>query len=163
MKLKDMSELELLRLYGSILSELRIRNVCRTENPPLGDYTEWLVATHLNLELVGNSRSGHDAIDRQGIRYQIKARRLTASNSSTQLSAIRNLAKSNFDFLIGVMFKEDFSIEYALKIPHALVLAQSKYQEYTNSHLFFLNNTLVKEAGVHDLTRKLSDAQRAAA
>jgi len=163
MELKHLTELELLRLHGSILAELRRRRVCRTSNSPVADYTEWLVASHLGLQLVGNSRSGHDAVDTDGTRYQIKGRRLTASNGSTQLSAIRNLNNADFDVLIGVMFNEDFSVAYAFKVPHAVVLAQSRYQAHTNSHRFFLRRTLRDEPGVQDVTRKLSAAQHAAA
>ncbi|MGH9420723.1 MAG: DUF6998 domain-containing protein [Thermoanaerobaculia bacterium] len=158
MNLKALSAPELLRLHGSILAELRQRNVCRTSNNPVADYTEWLVASCLNLELIGNSNAGYDAVDKKARRYQIKGRRLTASNGSTQLSAIRNLGKAEFDFLLGVMFNEDYSVAYAFEVPHQVVLAKARYYEHTNSHLFFLRRTLRDEPGVRDIADRLSTA-----
>ena len=38
---------ELLGLYSRLLLELRERGVLRTNNPPSGDYAEWLVAGSL--------------------------------------------------------------------------------------------------------------------
>ena len=42
---------ELLQLQASITNELINRDVVRTQNNPLGDYTEWLVAKALDLDL----------------------------------------------------------------------------------------------------------------
>jgi hypothetical protein len=147
-----LSELELLRLHGSVLAELCRRGVCRTNNNPIADYTEWLISTRLGLRLEGGSKAAYDAVDQNGVRYQIKGRRLTALNGSTQLSAIRNLEAAGFDFLVGVMFNDDYSVAYAFSVPHAIVLTNAKYQEHTNSHLFYLRRSLASESGVRDIT-----------
>src|SRR5947209_7395503 len=86
---------DLLGLYVSVLAELRRRKVVRTSNNPVGDYAEWLVADRLNLALTNNSNAGYDAVDVNGLRYQIKSRRLTPENPSTQLGAIRDLDKGD--------------------------------------------------------------------
>src|SRR6266571_2569982 len=104
--LTTMSELELLRLHGSVLAELCRRGVCRTNNNPVSDYTEWLVASRLGLRLENGSKAGYDAVGTDGTRYQIKGRRLVSTNGSTQLSAIRNLNAGGFAILVGVMFNE---------------------------------------------------------
>lgn len=156
MNLQALTELELLRLYGSILAEFRRRKVCRTSNNPVADYTEWLVASRLNLQLVGNSSAGHDAVGADGTRYQIKGRRLTALRRSTQLSGMRNLTNVNFDVLLGVMFNEDYSVAYAFAVPHSVVLAKSRYQGHTHSYLFSLRLALRDEPGVGDVTSELS-------
>ena len=70
--LPDMTETELLQLQASVIDELKARGVVRTKNNPLGDYTEWLVAKALGLELATNSAAGYDATDADGVRYQIK-------------------------------------------------------------------------------------------
>jgi len=157
-ELPSLTELELLRLHGSVLAELCRRGVCRTNNNPIADYTEWLVASRLGLRLENGSKASYDAVGIDGTRYQIKGRRLVSANGSTQLSAIRNLQAGGFTVLVGVMFNEDYSIAYAFMVPHAVVLARAKYQAHTNSHLFYLRRDLAFEAGVREITRELSAA-----
>jgi hypothetical protein len=60
----------------------------RTQNNPLKDHSEWLAAKSLNLDLANNSKADYDAIDTNGVKIQIKRRRITSKNKSTQLSAI---------------------------------------------------------------------------
>ena len=86
--LSVMSEARLLRLHASIIDELKAQGVVRTGNNPIGDYTEWLVAETLDLELTDNCAAGYDATDSNGKRYQIKGRRITPENNSRQLGAI---------------------------------------------------------------------------
>lgn len=66
------TDAELLRAYTELMDELRSRGICRSSNNPVADYTEWLVAKKLSLELRGNSASGYDAVDETGRRYQVK-------------------------------------------------------------------------------------------
>ena len=56
--LKDKSVLALLCAHSDVMDELRRRKVCRTNNNPVGDYTEWLVRRNLNLTPQANSASG---------------------------------------------------------------------------------------------------------
>jgi hypothetical protein len=77
--------------HVEILDELRSRKVVRTSNSPVGDYAEWLVARRMGLKLMTSSMAGYDAFDDQGIRYQIKCRRITRKKKAFQLGAIRNL------------------------------------------------------------------------
>lgn len=90
MNLSEMSVLNPLKLLSSIIDELKRREVVRTKNNPLGDYTEWLVSKALELKLSSNSSAGYDALDKNDLRIQIKGRRITPENESRQLSAIRN-------------------------------------------------------------------------
>src|SRR5579871_5491250 len=103
-QLEDLTLGELLALHADIGSELERRGVCRTANNPVADYTEWLVARKLGLQLDGNSQAGFDATDEAGTRYQIKGRRLAKPKAPPQLSIIRNLSDASFHYLIGVIF-----------------------------------------------------------
>ena len=104
-ELKTKSPTELLPLHSQIIGELRRRKIVRTQNNPIGDYTEWLVCKCLDLEIEGNSKAGYDATDAAGLRYQIKGRR--SADRSIQFSAIRNLDEGHFDFVIAVVFDLD--------------------------------------------------------
>jgi hypothetical protein len=66
----------LLELHGDLLAELRRRDIVRSANNPTGDYGELLFSRAFGWTLNGNSSADADAIDREGIRYQIKCRRL---------------------------------------------------------------------------------------
>jgi hypothetical protein len=143
---------DLLRLYSVVLEELRRRGITRTSNNPVADYTEHVVARSLNLSLVDNSVSGYDATDSKGRRYQIKGRRLTRQNSSTELSALRNLSKRPFDFLVAVVYRADFSIDYAGIVPYDVVVELSKYTKHTNAHRFLMRRSVLDDPRVTDLT-----------
>src|SRR5690242_5812454 len=101
---ESLSTEELFQYFVLILDELRSRKIIRTSNNPIADYAEWLVANKLNLKLAINSQPGFDAVGDDGIRYQVKCRRLTTQNKSKQLSVIRNLEANKFDYLIGGLF-----------------------------------------------------------
>lgn len=153
--LSEMSELELLQTRGAVIAELRRRGVVKTENNPIGDYTEWLVCNRLELQVQGNSQAAFDAVDPQDdTRYQIKGRR--ASGNSVQFSAIRNLENHEFDFVVAVVFNEDYSIRFAFRIAYAAVKQLARYQEHTNSHLLILTERAVELDGVEDITQLLA-------
>ena len=153
--LKDKSVLALLRAHSAILDELRRRKVCRTNNNPVGDYTEWLVCRHFNLTPQGNSASGFDAKGEDGAKYQIKGRRSEAQR--VQFSAIRNLKGNQFDFLIAVAFLDDWSIRFALKLSHDAICRVVQFQGHTNSHRLVLSGMEAGQEGIEDIRPSLSE------
>ena len=84
---RTMTEVELLQTHSKIIAGLRRREVVKTKNNPVGDYTEWLVCNRLSLQMQRNSRAAFDATDPRGIRYQIKGR--GSGDKSVQFSSIR--------------------------------------------------------------------------
>jgi hypothetical protein len=135
---------------------LQERGILRTFNNPVADYAEWLVAARLNLRLANKSKSGHDAVDSDGKRYQIKGRRLTPKNTSTQLSVIRNLDQRPFDELAAVVFNADFSVAYAALVPCEAVLANSRYSKHQNGHIFMMRRTVLELPEVREITAQLA-------
>jgi hypothetical protein len=156
MDLSQMTVSELLRLYADVLNDLRRRGVTRSSNNPVADYTEHLVCTRLQLERVANSTAGLDAKGLDGHRYQIKGRRLTTPNGSTELSAIRNLPERLFDSLIAVIYRPDFTIDYAGRVPHDVVVRLAKYSGHTNAHRFLMRRSVLEFDGVEDITAALT-------
>ncbi len=153
--LKNLTPKNLLRLHAQIIRELRDRGIVRSNNNPLADYTEWLVATKLGLELESKSNAGYDAIDSDGVRYEIKGRRVTPRNPSTQLSHIRNLDKKAFDFLIAVVFDEDYEILHGIQIPHGLIAKHARYSDHVNAHILLIRDGILNETDVIDLRERL--------
>ncbi len=145
---------ELLAAYVQVLGELKNLGVLRTANNPVGDYTEWLVARTLGLKLEGNSTAAYDAIDGKGVKYQIKGRRQTAANTSTQLGMFHNLNKGGFDFLIAILFHADFTPHLVVKVPHAVVTQYGRYREHTNAHILHLQGTWLSDPRVENITQQ---------
>lgn len=158
LSIESCSPADLLCAYAVIVEELRDRGLCRTKNNPVAGYCEWLVSTRLGLSLRDNSSTGYDATDPADTKYEIKARRVTPSNPSLQLSVIRGLELRHFDYLVGVIFEADFSIRYAAKLPHAVVVEHATYRKHVNGHVLHLRKSLFSCPGVEDVTRALAGA-----
>lgn len=130
--LTKLSPVRLLRNHFKTIEELRKRGIIRTRNNPVSGYAEWLVHKKMGFSLTGNSTRGVDAIDKNGRKYEIKARHLVSSSSSRQLGVIRDLKKRQFDVLIAVMFDRDFNVENAYVIPHGIIEKYARYSRHQN-------------------------------
>lgn len=153
-RLSALTETELLARHGAILAELKRRGILRSKNNPTGDYAEWLVSARLGLTLATNSAKGFDATDGDGVRYQIKARRITPDNPSTQLGVIRNLEGADFDILVAVLFDAEWRVLRAARIPHAAVGVLGRYRPHVNGHVMHFPPGLLQREGVLDLTAR---------
>ena len=159
--LTQRSTRELFKLFVAALAELKDRGVTRSTNNPIADYAELLFEVALGLKRTPKSTKGHDAIDSNGLKYEIKGRRVTAHNSSRQLSSLRALDQKHFDFLGGILFGDDFSVLRACVVPHDQVLKNSTFSTHTNSSIFHLRDSIWMLPGVVDVTTKLQEAEQA--
>ena len=99
-------------------------------NNPVSDCAELLFCKAFGWTREENAASGYDAIDEQGTRYLIKARRITPtgpSGQSRRLSAIRNLDNLPFDFLACLLVDEDFQVIRAVLVPVGVVWQLATY------------------------------------
>ncbi len=117
MNLSEKSTIDLVNLYGNILSELNSRGVVRTYNSPVGDYAEWLVSHKLGLNLERNSQKGYDTCleqDKVRITYQIKSRweHGAPSAKTRKLSVLRDVGENAFHYLIAVIFGPHFEVPW---------------------------------------------------
>lgn len=154
----------LLALYSAIVEELHGRGLVRSTNNPVGDYAEYLTARAFGLSLAGNSSIGYDAVSDDGIRYQVKSRRLTPRNSSRQLSAIRGLEPESdpFDLLVGILFSADFEVLRAALVPVAVVRQLAVRNDYVNAWRLMLRDSVWAMPGVEDVTDRIRAAADAA-
>lgn len=147
--ISNLSNRELLQQHSSIIEELVNRNVLRTRNNPVADYAEWLVANKLCLTLQTNSKAGYDAVDSSGVTYQIKARR-----ERTQLGVIRNLNQNAFDYLIVVIFHNDFSVKEAYNIPHSIIVNYANHSSHQNGHILCIRrNGIINDSQTQNITQ----------
>jgi len=127
-KLEELTPPELLALHAAVSDELRRRGVTRSSNNPVGDLAEHLFWRAFDWNQAPDSMRDADATDDAQLRYQIKGRRVTARNGSRQLGGLRNLPARRFDFLAAVLFQENYRVQRAALILHALVLDLAKRQ-----------------------------------
>ncbi len=146
---------QLLELHAAIGEELRARKIVRSSNNPVADYSELLFCCAFNWDRTENSNKDVDALDDCGTRFQVKGRRPTRHNQSRQLGIIRRLDERSFDDLAGVIFNEDYTVDRAALVPHALVMTNSNYVKSTNGWRFILRDEVWTWEGVRDVTRKL--------
>ena len=156
MDLRELSVKELLKQHSAIIDELKRRKIVRTKNNPVGDYTEWLVAKGLGLELAGNSSAGYDGVDSEGVKIQIKGRRITPENKSRQLSAIRKLKEKDFDQLAAVIFNENYEIIDAVLIPHEVIEEYASYRGHVNAHILHLKGPILNDPRIKDIKPLIS-------
>lgn len=119
--LSTFSESGLFSLYRAILSELKDRGVIRTENAPVGDYAEYLVATALGDQLAANSEKSWDVLTKNDEKLQVKARVVSepAQPGQLQLSPFRSFS---FDFAVIVLLSAtDYTVTRAAKVPRHVV------------------------------------------
>lgn len=157
--LRSFSTAELLKLYSQVLTELGARRVVRSGNNPLADYAEGLAAKALGVTLTSKSTTGYDATDAEGGRYEVKARRLSATNRSCQTSALRGLEKQHFDYLIGVIFDPQFVVVRACRVSWAVVNEAAVFKKHVRGHVLHLNQVFWTRTGVEDVTEALRAAQ----
>ena len=147
---------ELLTLHAEVMEELRRREVVRTSNSPVGDYAELLFSTAFGWALEGSSAAGHDATDGEGVRYQIKSRRLTSHNGSRQLSFLRRLPEKKFDYLAAVLFDAHYRVKRAIILPHEGLEARCRYSAHANGWLFRLEDSCWSMEGARDVTAEIA-------
>ncbi|WP_370237753.1 hypothetical protein [Brevundimonas sp.] len=152
---------ELLTLHAEVMEELRRREVVRTSNSPVGDYAELLFSTAFGWTLENSSAAGHDATDKDGARYQIKSRRLTAHNGSRQLSYLRGLPEKKFDYLAAVLFDGRYQVQRAIILPHEGLEARCRYSKHANGWLLRLEDSCWDMAGARDVTNEVRAAAEA--
>ena len=155
MDIKTLPPLDLIRLQTQLMDELATRDIVHNPTQPVGDYATYLACKAFDLKREPPSTSGYDACDDEGLRYQIKFKRLMSTTDTRQLNAVKGLEQKKFDFLIGVLFQADMSLYRAALIPFdtvARLVDQS-------AKIFMLNNKVWDMDGVIDITDKLKAAQ----
>jgi hypothetical protein len=144
---------ELLALWASVMAELNERGVIRSDNNPIGDYCEFLVAAHYEVEPEAGSTKGFDVRTPDGTRLQVKGRRLRPDGKMPPIySAIRNLdpdGEAPFDFVIALHLNRNFTVHEAWQISLDAVRRHASYRQHTNSWaLKTVRSTMLDDPGI---------------
>jgi hypothetical protein len=157
--LSALSESGLFSLYRAILRELKSRGVIRTENAPVGDYAEYLVATALGGQLAPNSEKAWDVLGGDGEKLQVKARVVSdpVEPGQLQLSPFRSFG---FDAAVIVLLSAtDYAVSRASKVPRFVVESSVIYRQHVNGKVLFARPEIMGHPGATDLTATLRAAQ----
>jgi hypothetical protein len=157
--LSALSESGLFSLYRAILRELKYRGVIRTDNAPVGDYAEYLVATALGGQLAPNSEKAWDVLGHDGEKLQVKARVVSepAEPGQLQLSPFRSFG---FDFaVIMLLSATDYTVSRASKVPCHVVESSAVYRQHVNGKVLFARPEIMGHPDATDLTATLRTAQ----
>jgi hypothetical protein len=149
----SLSARELLGAFAAIMRELRTREIVRTNNNPIGDIAEAIVAEHYGGERGSFSQSSWDVRLPSGQRLQVKALRQTTNGTRRNLSPIRS---TDYDAVVVVVFDEDFHVVEGLRISRSTVEELFAHRAYVNGRIITLTQRLRDHPEVERLD--LSDA-----
>lgn len=144
---------ELLDDWAAVMRALREQGVIRTNNNPVGDIAEAIVAAHYKGTRGSFSQAGWDVKTPSGELIQVKAMRLTATGNRRNLSPIRD---SNYDSVVVVVFDENFRVVEGLKIERAAVEGMFPIKEHVNGRVITVTQKLRADPRVEAVD--LSDA-----
>jgi hypothetical protein len=80
-----------------------------------------------------------------GKRYEIKARRQTKGSKPTRFSAIRGLEEGHFDYLVALLFTEDFRVHRAAILAREAIAKRAFWQKYGTMDSAFERFTLERQ------------------
>ncbi len=104
---------KLLADWAAVMNELRLRDIIRTNNNPVGDIAEAIVAKHYEGQRGSFSQAGWDVMAPNGERIQVKAIRSTPTTRRRNVSPIRDNA---YDSVVIVVLDERFQVVEGLKL-----------------------------------------------
>lgn len=160
-ELTTMPAASLFSLQGALIAELRSREILRTNNPPVGDYAEWLVAKALGgVPLEINSAKAYDLVAEPYGRVQVKARVLSSPERSgqRQTGAFRS---EDFDHAALVLVSDvDFSVEAAVLLPVSVIKDRWNWRQHVKGWTLMMNNPTLTHPSAIDIADDLRRAAR---
>lgn len=68
------------------------------------------------------------------------------------LAIVRNVGNVLFDYLIAVIFGNDFEVAEAYKVPHDVIGEYFLYKEHQNGVVVTLGSNFIQDTRVEDIT-----------
>lgn len=128
------SDSDLFRIYGLVMEEFKERGLTRSSNNPAADYAELLIARQFGVAPAGGVQTGYDVLTVEGLRIQVKARRLGAGTRPPYYGWIRKLEQREFDKLAAVLFNADFTVSEADLVSWEAVETLARYNDRVGAH-----------------------------
>lgn len=155
-EVEHLSTTELISLYSNILKQLKNRDVIRSKNL-LGDLGEYLAIEYYcntpNLPKLQSAPIGTkniDAISVKGERYSIKSTsgRLTGVFHGLNGPESSETEDKKFEYVIVVMFNDDFELIKILEISWNLFLISKKWHRTVRAWNIPITKTLIANSKI---------------
>jgi hypothetical protein len=114
----NLTDLEVLRRWSEVMTELRRRGMIWSGKSPVADYAEYLVARHYGVEPLRGSNPGYDLVTKDGHRVQVKSRRYTAHSTPSHFGEFSKFMEGRFDELVVVLFEDDLRVRTAYRVSY---------------------------------------------
>lgn len=150
--LRELSDDDLCRSYGHIISILKERGIIRSKNV-VGDLGEHLAIKHYcntaglpNLQPAPPGTQNVDALSRQGERYSIKSTTSSSTGVFYGLNEPENgeLDVQMFEHVIIVVFDENYSIERINELTWVDFLKYKRWQSRMKAWYIGITNELLE-------------------
>jgi len=153
---EKLNDLEIIKLYGNVVKELRSREIIRTKNV-VGDLGERLAIDYYtntvglaNLKDAPTGTQNIDAISRDGERYSIKA--LTANTTGVFYGLPHKGSdepiQQKFEYLIIVKFNDSYELEKILELTWEQFLKYKKWHSRMTAWNVTLSKKLIDESKI---------------
>lgn len=149
-----------LLLFLDRVTKERLKEVGVAKNMgnPVGEYAEYLVATAFSGERMPNARQGHDITLKDGTKIEVKGRIFEANRVPMNYIKHSTIVAETFDYLIYIVFNENMSVKYAMKISHSNFQNIARYAEPNNDPpkwVFVANPVLLDSPHVINITNEI--------
>ncbi|MBT3965599.1 MAG: hypothetical protein HOJ28_03550 [Candidatus Thioglobus sp.] len=156
MDFSKLNNIEIIRLYGDVVKELRDRSIIRTKNV-VGDLGERMAVDYYvntsglpNLQDAPTGTQNIDAISRDGNRYSIKS--LTGSTTGVFYGLppkdSDDPVQQKFEYLIIVKFDDNYELERIIELTWIQFLNFKKWHSRMQAWNITLNKKILGEANI---------------
>lgn len=156
MDLSKYSSIELIRIYGDILKEMRTKNLIRSKNVT-GDLGEYIVIDHYSntkglpkLQFAPPSTKNIDAISINGERYAIKC---TTTNTTGTFNGIdkdiaMNQIKPLFEYVVIIKLDVAFKPKLILELDWETFFKHKRWHSRMNAYNIVVTNSVINDSKV---------------
>lgn len=156
MDLSNQSGMELIQLYGKLLSEMRSRELIRTKNVT-GDLGEYIVIDYYSkikglpkLQFAPPSTKNIDAISVNGERYSIKC---TTTNTTGAFYGIEKDAKKDevkplFEYVVVIKLDEYYQPILMMQMDWETFFKHKHWHSRVNAYNLIITRALIEDAVV---------------
>lgn len=156
MDFSSLSETELMEAYGSILHEMRAKNLIRTKNVT-GDLGEYIVVDYYTktkglpkLQFAPPSTKNIDAISTNGERYSIKC---TTTNTTGTFWGLQKDAefletKPLFEYVVIIKLDKSYRMELMLELSWEAFFKHKRWHSRMGAYYLAISTALMEDSKV---------------
>ena len=149
MDLKNLSDEELVAMYPNLISELKEREIIRTDNV-VGEIGEYLAINQYNktpglpkLIRTAKSTKNIDAVSNKGERYSIKT---MTTKTTGVIHGVDTIENKLFEKLIIVQLDKNFTLKKVVEIDWKTFFKHKKWHSTMKAHNVHITKALLDDS-----------------